>query len=41
MNSFTGSFLKAIPVIEIAKEYNEHVEAGFEVAETMAEERHL
>jgi hypothetical protein len=41
MNSFMGSFLKAIPVIEIAKEYKEHVEAGFEVAETMAEERHL
>src|SRR5271157_2629937 len=36
MNSFMGSFLKAIPVIEIAKEYKEHVEAGFEVAETMA-----
>ena len=40
MNSFMGSFLKPIPVIEIAKEYKDHVEAGFEVAETMAEERH-
>jgi hypothetical protein len=34
MNSIMGSLLSSIPGIECAKEYKEHVEAGYEVVET-------
>lgn len=34
MNSIMGSLKSVIPGIEVAKEYKEHVEAGYEVVET-------
>jgi hypothetical protein len=35
MNSFLGSLLKAIPGLEVAKEYKEHVAAGCSLGEAM------
>jgi len=34
MNSIMGSLTSVIPGIDVAKEYKEHVEAGYEVTET-------
>jgi hypothetical protein len=34
MNSIMGSLTSVIPGIDVAKEYKEHVEAGYEVVET-------
>jgi hypothetical protein len=40
MNSVLGS-LKFIPGVETVKEFKEHVEAAWDVAETAQEEREL
>ena len=37
MNSVMGSLLTAMPGLEVAKEFKEHVEAGYEVAEKVVE----
>jgi hypothetical protein len=34
MNSVMGSLLTVFPGLEMAKEFKEHVEAGYEVVET-------
>lgn len=39
MNSILGSLLKAFPGMEVVKELKEHVEASYEVAGALAEER--
>ena len=39
MNSILGSLLKAFPSMEIVKELKEHVEASYEVAGALEEER--
>lgn len=41
INSVLGSMPKAIPGVEIAKEFKEHLEAGWEIVETAQEEREL
>jgi hypothetical protein len=37
MNSVMGSLLTAIPGLDVAKEFKEHVEAGYEVTEKVVE----
>jgi len=37
MNSIMGSLKSVIPGIDVAKEYKEHVEAGYEVVETVVD----
>ncbi len=39
MNSILGSLLKAFPGMEVVKEFKEHVEASYEVAGALEEER--
>jgi hypothetical protein len=39
MNSILGSLLKAFPGMEVVKELKEHVEAGYEIAGAIREER--
>jgi hypothetical protein len=39
MNSILGSLLKAFPGMEVVKELKEHVEASYEVAGALEEER--
>jgi hypothetical protein len=39
MNSILGSLVKAFPGMEIVKELKEHIEASYETAGAMREER--
>ena len=39
MNSILGSLLKAFPGMELVKEFKDHVEASYEVAGALEEER--
>jgi hypothetical protein len=39
MNSILGSLLKAFPGMDVVKEFKEHVEASYEVADALGEER--
>jgi hypothetical protein len=41
INSVLGSMPKAIPGVEIAKEFKEHLEAGWEIVEARQEDREL
>lgn len=41
INSVLGSLPKAIPGVEVAKEFKEHLEAGWDIAETAQEDREL